>query len=306
MVDTYGKTWWREGYACGCMIQSIEDIVEPRLKAARYHTPINIFQQAYNSGGVSASAGTHDGGGALDHDRSSEGETRIWRECGWADWRRGSPYDSMDDHNHGIVIGCPHVSSGAADQVNDYKNGRNGLAGGGADPGPDVPYITWEDAYEKYKKQEDKGGILGMTKAISMRRSADWKVPGQTDGWDKALPLNDDGASTFCSDTGDAIVVAVANVTISGLKEDEAFDIAWSIVDCRSSDGGDAKWPSGWVNRRDSRRAVAGESGYRTVEATFTGTLGKANSGRSKRLRLVYQTPSKTANIGSLTVEGGY
>jgi len=77
-------------------------------------------------------------------------------------------------------------------------------------------------------------------------------------------------------------------------------------VDCRASDGGDAKWPGGWAGRRDPRRAVAGEAGYRTAEATFVGTLGKAGSGRSKRLRLVYQTASKTAKLGSLTVEGGY
>src|SRR6185312_17140492 len=179
MPGTYGKTWWREGYACGCMIQSIEDIVEPRLEAAGYSTPINIFQQAYNSS-VSASAGTHGSGGALDHARASEGETRIWRECGWADWRRGSPYDSMDDHNHGVVIGCPHLSGEAADQVYDYKCGRNGLADNGADPGPDVLYITWQDAYDKYAGGSE--GALGMSDVDKFGRNKDQSFTGN-DKW---------------------------------------------------------------------------------------------------------------------------
>ena len=132
-----------------------------------------------------------------------------------------------------------------------------------------------------------------------------WSIPTQTDGWDKALPLNDDGTSTAAADTGDQVVVMTANVTVSGLADGEALDVAWAIVDT-NDDGGDPAWPDGWVHRRDPRRAVGGASGYRTVETTFVGTLGKAASGRSRRLRLVYQTPSRTAVLGSLTVEGGY
>lgn len=305
---TYGKTWWRNGYACGCMIQSVEAVVEPRLRAAGLlgsGETVNGFQYAYNTS-VGASAGTHAGGGAFDHQKGNDKETTIWRECGWADWQRGSPEDSaFDDHNHGIVQGCPHVSGDAAGQLDQYEQGCNGLADWGTDQSPNVPPITWQQAYDKYAGTPSEEGLLGMSKPFSMRRSKDWNIPTQTDGWDVALPLNDDGASTAVSDTGDKIIVATACVTVTGLKDGEAFDVAWAIVDCKP-DGGDAKWPGGWAARRDPRRAVAGESGYRTAETTFAGTLGKAGSGRSKRLRLVYQTHSKTAKLGSLTVEGAY
>jgi hypothetical protein len=306
---TFGRTWWRNGYACGCMILSIEDVIEPRLRAAGYlgdGQVVEVYQYAYNDS-VDASAGTHGEGGALDHRKASDGETIIWRECGVADWQRGSPEDTaFDDHSHGIWQGCPHLSGDAAGQVDQYEAGCNGLAGWGPDQSPDVAPISWQAAYDKYATPPEPEGVAGMTDKFSSRRSDDWPIPAQTDGWDKALPINDDGASTVVSDTGDRVVVATACATVTGLKEGEAFDLAWSIVDCRASDGGDAKWPGGWAGRRDPRRAVAGDAGYRTAEATFVGTLGKAGSGRSKRLRLVYQTASKTAKLGSLTVEGGY
>jgi hypothetical protein len=307
---TYGQTWWRDGYACGCMILSIEDVIEPRLRAAGHLGPderVDAYQQAYSSG-VPASAGTHGGGGALDHRKASDGETIIWRECGVADWQRGTPEDdAFDDHNHGIWQGCPHLSDDAAGQLDQYEAGCDGLAGWGPDQSPDVAPITWQAAYDKYADPTppEPEGLLGMTHIVGMRRGNDWTIPAQTDGWDVALPLNDDGASTACQDTDDGLVIMTACLTVSGLKDGEAFDLAWAIVDT-NYEGGDAKWPGGWATRRDARRAVAGDAGYRTVEATFAGKLGKAGAGRSKRLRLVYQTASKTAKLGSLTVEGGY
>src|SRR4051812_50048769 len=84
MPGTYGKTWWRDGYACGCMIQSIEDVIEPRLRDAGIlgsSEKIYVYQQAYNSS-VDASAGTHGEGGALDGQRGGDKELRMWRGRG--------------------------------------------------------------------------------------------------------------------------------------------------------------------------------------------------------------------------------
>jgi hypothetical protein len=216
MPGTYGKTWWRDGYACGCMIQSVEDIIEPRLRDAGLLGPgekVYVYQQAYNSS-VDASAGTHGEGGALDGARGGDKEIKIWRECGVAMWPRGSPYDSMDIHQHGVWIGCPHLSDEAADQVYDYKNGRNGLANNGSDPGPDVAYITWQDAYDKYK-----GGPLGMTDIEKPHFSEAQTVPN--DGEWHLLRVAEDGGWTLLTGPSD---LYLATVHI------EASDLAPGVV----------------------------------------------------------------------------
>ena len=139
---TYGKTRWRGRWACGCMIISIEQVIEPRLRAAGMlgaTEQVHVLQGAYNTG-VSASADTHARGGALDHRKGSDAETKIWRQCGVADWQRGTPQDTFfGDHNHGIWQGCPHLSAGARRQLNEYRAGDDGLAGDGSD---DSPHVT--------------------------------------------------------------------------------------------------------------------------------------------------------------------
>src|SRR5690606_40730965 len=54
---------WRGGRTCTCVIESVEKVVEPRLKAAgviKYS--VDFYQLGYRTD-VSASAGTHAGGG---------------------------------------------------------------------------------------------------------------------------------------------------------------------------------------------------------------------------------------------------
>ncbi len=94
---------------------------------------LSIMQGSYNSG-VGASAGTHDGGGAVDlaaydHKR----KVRAGREVGFAMWYRSSAEGPWSPHCHGILVGNAKLSSGAATQVTAYRNGRNGLASNAAD-----------------------------------------------------------------------------------------------------------------------------------------------------------------------------
>ena len=216
---TYGKTWWRDGYACGCMIQSIEDIIEPRLRAAGKLGAsewVNAFQYAYNSS-VGASAGTHSGGGALDHRKGDDAETKIWRECGVADWQRGTPEDTaFDDHNHGIWQGCPHVADDAASQLDQYDAGCNGLSGWGPDQSPHVDPISWQDAYDKYAGDTtpaDDEGILGMTELDRQHCSKDRVVKVSDDWW--LILINDDGGSTLVE--GPCKFTAEAFLQVTGL-----------------------------------------------------------------------------------------
>lgn len=113
-----------------------------------------LTQGSYNAGGVGASAGTHDGGGSADLDVGAlcgKGQARVVKELrkvGFAAWHRTAIPDVWGEHIHAIAISDPDLSSGARDQVADYFNGRDGLAGNGADPGPKVKKTTFE-AYKR-------------------------------------------------------------------------------------------------------------------------------------------------------------
>jgi hypothetical protein len=117
--------------------------------------PLEITQGCYNNGAVAASAGTHDGGGAVDIraktlTAAQVGEAvSILRKVGFAAWHRLEIKNVWPEHIHCIAIGCPDLSRGAKDQVADYKAGRNGLANNGPDNGPRT-WVSW--TWEKYAK----------------------------------------------------------------------------------------------------------------------------------------------------------
>ena len=105
--------------------------------AKRLGYDLTLAQGSYNAGGVSASAGTHDGGGAVDlapydHDR----KVRELRRTGFAAWYRPTIPGLWNAHIHAVLIGNRKLSAGAAAQVVDYLNGRNGLASHAPDDGP--------------------------------------------------------------------------------------------------------------------------------------------------------------------------
>jgi hypothetical protein len=112
----------------------------------------NVIQGSYNAGGVAASAGTHDGGGALDV--WGKGGSRVatevaaLRRVGFAAWGRTPSQGPWGYHIHAIAIGDADLSSGARAQVTEYLNGYNGLAGNGRDTFTRTyakKGYTWED-----------------------------------------------------------------------------------------------------------------------------------------------------------------
>jgi hypothetical protein len=114
---------------------------------------IVLSQGSYNPGGVGASAGTHDGGGAIDVSVSNLSETQRWqtikalRTVGFAAWLRTPSQGDWPYHIHAIAIGDTDVSTGARDQVADYYVGKNGLASHAGDNTPaayQVPFTWWE------------------------------------------------------------------------------------------------------------------------------------------------------------------
>ncbi|MDG4752583.1 peptidoglycan-binding domain-containing protein [Micromonospora sp. WMMD718] len=112
---------------------------------------LGITQGSYNTG-VGTSAGTHDGGGALDlsvSGLSSATRTdalRRLRTVGFAAWLRTPDQGDWGYHVHAVALADTDQSTGAQNQAGDYYLGRNGLANRGADDGPAVsPKRTWEE-----------------------------------------------------------------------------------------------------------------------------------------------------------------
>jgi hypothetical protein len=140
-LDPYQRLNWRGVVANRRTIEMLE-ITE--LRALMDLAPLRIPQGSYTTG-VSASAGTHSGGGALDvsvRDLTSTQRDRVvreLRETSFAAWYRPYLAGVWPAHIHAIAIGDKEMSAAAAEQVVQYRNGQNGLANHGPDNGPDVP-----------------------------------------------------------------------------------------------------------------------------------------------------------------------
>ncbi len=124
-----------------------------------------LMQGSYNPGGVSASFGTHDGGGAVDLS-VREPVTRVILEneiplmlralrlAGFAAWLRDTSelYEGSPIHIHAIAIGDQDLSAAARVQIDGpfgYLRGYNGLPQDSGIPLPDTsgemilcPWIT--------------------------------------------------------------------------------------------------------------------------------------------------------------------
>ncbi len=112
---------------------------------------LTITQGSYSSS-TPASAGTHDGGGALDLSVSGMTTTyrttvvRQLRRVGFAAWLRNPSQGDWPYHIHAIALADTDQSSGAQHQAGDFYLGLNGLANRGTDDGPAVtPKLTWEE-----------------------------------------------------------------------------------------------------------------------------------------------------------------
>lgn len=100
---------------------------------------LSITQGSYNAGGVSLSAGTHDGGGVVDISTMGMSKDKVQktveslRKAGFAAWFRTCPEFCNNDHIHAVAIGDKEMSPSAKSQVDSFYSGRNGLANNAKD-----------------------------------------------------------------------------------------------------------------------------------------------------------------------------
>lgn len=146
---------------------------EMLAEAERLGGNLPVTQGSYNTS-VSASAGTHNGGGALDF--SVRGLTRAQinrrvkalREVGFAAWFRPARPGVWGPHIHAIAIGTKDLAPLAKTQVKAYRSGRDGLKGNGVDIHRNlgVAPTTWE-RYQAAKEDEMKpGDVEAIVEAV--------------------------------------------------------------------------------------------------------------------------------------------
>ncbi|MFT7837058.1 peptidoglycan-binding protein [Saccharothrix sp. BKS2] len=109
-----------------------------------------VEQGSYSPGQDPTSAGTHDGGGAVDLDAEAltpaqrTAVVTALRRVGFAAWLRKPTQGDWPLHVHGVAVNDTDLSTSAQKQVGQYHLGRNGLANNGPDDGPQVTKVTWE------------------------------------------------------------------------------------------------------------------------------------------------------------------
>lgn len=127
-----------QGRAVNERTRQILEALNTIVRSKRYGSETSdviLVQGSFNGGGVAASAGTHDGGGAGDITAFNyKNRVKALRLLGVAAWYRPTLRNVWSAHIHFVVMGDSTVSRGAAIQVTAYKNGRNGLANNAKDP----------------------------------------------------------------------------------------------------------------------------------------------------------------------------
>lgn len=125
----YAKTTIRGGH-------TLDELTNYALYATEYELDytrgsLTVLQGSYNVGGVRASMGTHDGGGAVDLTAQNwDKKVRALRKVGFAAWHRPFNWDGQGggEHIHCELIGNAKLSLGAQAQVVQYRNHTDGLA----------------------------------------------------------------------------------------------------------------------------------------------------------------------------------
>lgn len=139
------------------------------------------YLQGSLSTSVSASGSTHAGLGAGDCAPTSMPTrvVRVLRSVGFAAWHRLPLYRNgkrvWGEHIHFILVGDAKASPAALQQVIDYRNGLDGLAGRGTDstwrPNP-IPTFTYMEADMPYTDwpKADKDALVADVAAAVMKQ----------------------------------------------------------------------------------------------------------------------------------------
>lgn len=172
---------WFEGHKLNARTRDM-------LIAARKLTGVAMYitQGGYNKGGVVASAGTHDGGGALDiraiglTDAQRREVVAALRAVGFAAWLRDPDEGDWPWHIHAEALDDDEASAGAKRQWTAYKNHRNGLANNGPDEGrPLYSGGNWESFKAAHPQMFTSKDITITTACVTRLAEDELGVSGE-------------------------------------------------------------------------------------------------------------------------------
>lgn len=150
VIDPSAKVKFRGGWTCGCVVTSLPLVEKDMIAKGIIKNNIDIFQLGWNSGGVAASAGTHDKGMMIDVGQYSKRALEVWWDWGWNMQHRTRAQGFSGDHGHGGPYGCTHGSPLATWQMDVYvTQGLNGLSSNLKADGPRQNLVTFSSAIKK-------------------------------------------------------------------------------------------------------------------------------------------------------------
>ena len=298
---------------CFCVTKAIA-VAEARLiKMGEIKECLDFWQFGY-ANAVAASAGTHNAGGVVDVVQTSDKVVRVLREVGFAAaWYRGPGYkfgNMSTRHIHAVLAGCPHVSTGAADQLKSVKAGRNGLANGAADYGPRVKFITWQKAWNKYVKREavkptkpkedlEVADHIGMTNTKRQVLPAPTKSGAAQYTW---LKLKNNGSTSLIGSPG-KVIGGMVELVVSGLREADCIWLypgAYDVIQGK-------KCTARYTDANYPVRITGEKTGWVRTRVPFDWVLGDEAKGYDYRaLRFRAAASRKNVVVESMRVTGWY
>lgn len=144
---------------------------------------LDLMQGSYNGGAVSASAGTHDGGGVVDLSAYDAARKVLeLRRTGFAAWYRPAIPGLWGAHIHAVLIGNAKLSTSAKAQVSEYLAGGDGLKGNGKDTGPRQfvrNRFTWPKSTPSTPDPEPKPTRISKARVLLEQAAAHTKRAGR-------------------------------------------------------------------------------------------------------------------------------
>lgn len=172
--------------ACECLAAWLPVYEDVLLQRGVIQHNIDIYQLI---GVAKASAGTHIPGGAYDVAQVSDEAILVAREMGAAAWHRRVAQGFDEDHQHGVLRGCPH-NAGGRYQIGALDAGFNGLGHlgrGGPDDGPRTPVRTWQQGIAWAREELRVKNATTLTLALGNIRSTPRMTLGQEQAATAAL-----------------------------------------------------------------------------------------------------------------------
>lgn len=134
------RVYWRGRWFDQAFVTAVTD-VEREQGYQEY-----FMQGSYNRG-VSASAGTHNGGAVADKTSKGSANRKRHARRGIVFWPR-TRSQGFSVHDHGTLMWASTASPGLKAQMYSWRNGRNGLASNGRDDsgvrGAYRHYLDWK------------------------------------------------------------------------------------------------------------------------------------------------------------------